>query len=662
MQTPAWYYHRLRRMGGAEILWRLTGVAREATDLVRIPLRMFPQVAPVESLDSVSTGFTFVPQHNRLPADRLERLRAKAESILANRLSFFQHDQLFLGESIDWHRDWNQQLASPQGPCPLVDYRVAHVSGDCKQVWEPNRHHQLYVLARAWQQTGDVRYAEGAFRMFESWLDANPFGYGMNWKNPLELGVRVINWVFALDLLRNAPLDRNVWDRIHVALNLHVWDLARKFSRGSSANNHLVGEAAGAFVAAAWLPGLPDAGRIRRQAQHILAAEILKQFNADGGTSEQAIGYQFFSLQFFSVCKLVAERIGEAMPEAYTSRLSAAYGYLDAFAEGGNELPFYGDKDDGYVLDCGDASHDVEAAVAFGRALSGARSGCSAEAGFWLLDIPVVPVAAPTDRLLQSRSFPESGHYLLQSGSGEDRVSIQVDCAPLGYGSIAAHGHADALAFTLRMGGLLMLVDPGTYDYYTEPHWRNGFRHTRAHNTVCVDDQNQSELLGAFLWGRQTESRCLEWRSDGALTVLRGEHDGYRALPDPVSVERSFRFHADRRVLELEDVLEATGEHACTTAFHFHPGCEVSVEAGVVTATRAGQSLRIVLPGSVDVSVHRGDVSRMLGWFSSGYHRKEPSTTVVVGARLKGRNTWRYEISMVSAGEPAQIQSSRQRA
>lgn len=650
MQTLHWYYHRLRRMGAAEIAWRLRGAIREVTDLVRIPLRLQPSAPLAGDLASIPCGFSFAPARRPLPDEVHGRLLRKADAILGNRLSFFEHASLHLGEEIDWHRDWNQKLASPRGPCPLVDYRVAHVSGDCKQVWEPNRHHQFYVLARAWHQTGDRRYADKVFDLFRSWLDANPFGYGMNWKNPLELGVRVINWVFALDLLREAPCDERLWRRIHQALWLHVWDLSRKFSRGSSANNHLVGEAAGAFVAASWLPNLPNAQAIRDTARDILIEEIGKQFNADGGTSEQAIGYQFFSLQFFTLTWLIAKRTGQEMPAEYIARLKAAYGYVERFAEGGEELPFYGDKDDGYVLDFGDGSHDPAAVRALAAVLFEGRTASSAEAGYWLLGAEVRRSEHVATTPLQSRAFRDSGHWLLQTGTGDDRISVHVDCAPLGYGSIAAHGHADALAFTLRMGGLLMLVDPGTYDYYTEPAWRNALRHTRAHNTVCVDDTNQSELLGAFLWGRQAQARCLDWTDDSAVAFLRGAHDGYSALPDPVAVERSWCLDKTRRSLEIEDTLSAAQSHRYAAGFHFHPECRVSVVGSLVTAERQGRRLHITLPSDSEASVYRGDDREMLGWFSSGYHHKTPATAVIVRSTFAGRRKWRYSIALESVG------------
>ncbi|MCP5179106.1 MAG: alginate lyase family protein [Pseudomonadales bacterium] len=662
MQSLHWYYHRLRRMDLSEILWRIGGASRELIDLARIPTGLFPKTHPAVAWAALEPGFSVRPAVHRLPEARLTELRAAADRVLENRLSFFQHADLHLGDDIDWHRDWNQGLAAPTAPCPLVDYRVASVSGDCKEVWEPSRHHQLVVLARAWFQTRDAKYGDGAVRVWESWLDANPFGHGMNWKNPLELGVRLVNWVWALDLLRDYPMRESSWARIHVALAQHVWDLGRKFSRGSSANNHLVGEAAGVFVATSYLPMLPDSARLRALTREILCREILSQFHCDGGTQEQALGYQFFSIQFFTVCALVGERTGEPMPPDYLDRLQRACAYLATFGEGGNELPFYGDKDDGYVLNLGDHSHDVRWVSAVSRVMFGDARVATCETAYWLFDVPLETQAGHEDTTpgaLRSHAWPESGHYLLQCGEGANRISVHVDCAPLGYGSIAAHGHADALAFDIRLGGLAMLVDPGTFDYFTQPDWRDAFRRTLNHNTACIDDEDQSEMLGAFLWGRRTTATPLCWQDDEAVTFFRGAHDGYAVLVDPVSVERSYCLDKARRVLEVEDDVRGQAPHRYAAAFHFHPDCAVTVIDGVVEVTRCGRSLSLRLPEGVDVAMFRGDEKQRLGWFSAGYHHKQPATTVVVRTTFEGACKLRYAIALNAADAAAESRPVR---
>src|SRR5262249_12423173 len=151
-------------------------------------------------------------------------------------------------------------------------------------------------------------------------------------------------------------------------------------------------------------------------------------------------------------------------------------------------------------------------------------------------------------------ALPESGHYLLQVGhrGRGDLVSVVFDCGDLGFKSIAAHGHADALSFTLRAFGSALFVDPGTYYYFTYPDCRSYLRSTKAHTTVAVEGLDQSVMLGPFLWGARAQARCVAWepRKQGGKVI--GEHDGYTRLTDPVLHRRTLELDGHSRILSIQ--------------------------------------------------------------------------------------------------------------
>ncbi len=187
-----------------------------------------------------------------------------------------------------------------------------------------------------------------------------------------------------------------------------------------------------------------------------------------------------------------------------------------------------GDADDGYVVKLAaepgfspHISQIVTGAVLFGREDLASKAGALDGKTATLLGVEAVR------RLAQLRirgrhgfrprmQFPESGYYLLGTAfETPDEVRLLVDSGPLGYLSIAAHGHADALSFVLSIGDREILVDPGTYAYHTEPSWRRYFRSTLAHNTVGIDGEDQSVQAGNFMW---TATRA------GTLHRIRGRY------------------------------------------------------------------------------------------------------------------------------------------
>ena len=119
--------------------------------------------------------------------------------------------------------------------------------------------------------------------------------------------------------------------------------------------------------------------------------------------------------------------------------------------------------------------------------------------------------------------FSENPPAILGSDfESEQEVRLIVDAGPLGYTNIAAHGHADALSFTLSIAGLEFLVDPGTYAYHTQKKWRDYFRGTSAHNTVRVDKQDQSVGGGNFMWLEKAVAECEEWAPGEDIDYFKG--------------------------------------------------------------------------------------------------------------------------------------------
>jgi hypothetical protein len=135
------------------------------------------------------------------------------------------------------------------------------VVGNIKYLWEANRHLHLVTLAQAHSLSGDSRYALAIRAQVDSWIQQCPVGRGPNWVSALELGIRLINWSIAWQLLGGAR-SRLFADEDGEAFRERwlksIFELARmisgNLSRFSSANNHLIGEAAGVYVAATTWP------------------------------------------------------------------------------------------------------------------------------------------------------------------------------------------------------------------------------------------------------------------------------------------------------------------------------------------------------------------------------------------------------------------------
>ncbi|MCH7838754.1 MAG: alginate lyase family protein [Planctomycetes bacterium] len=671
MQSLRWYIQRLASMTPREVAWRAWGKVCGSLDR---PLRRWRArdgsvghilgVNPDESI----TASQVLGEHFRsgeLKFNSAEARRwkpaliAQADRLVQHRIDLLSLQDLHLGDEIDWNYEYEAGKRIPLRAGASIDYRDYQEVGDCKLVWELSRHHHLVVLARAYRVTEKEQYAQEIARQLEGWIRQCPFGLGIHWRSPLELAIRMINWVWTYELLDGgARLPEPLRHQVLLSVHQHLSQITRQYSRFSSANNHLIGEAAGVFIAGSYFTGLKGSAKWRADSRKILVREIFRQTYLDGGTREQATAYHVFVLWFFILAGLCARRAGEDFPEEYWERMERMFDYLDTLTEGADALPQIGDGDDGYVVDLGGRADMLASlfsigAMLFDRSDLKARAGPFGEAGFWLFGpagrkqfdgLGTVETACP----IQSRALPASGYYLLQRGHrGEaDRISVVFDCGELGYLSIAAHGHADALSVLLRVGGLDVLVDPGTYDYFTYPQWRRYFRGTRAHNTVVVDDVDQSEMLGLFLWRHRARCQLLRWEPAERSGMVIGEHDGYVRLKDPVVHRRTVILPDDdlvqtastvQAVLTVRDEILARGRHDVAVYWHFSEHCRVeqdgnsrfrvSFDTGFLTMT---------VDPCLSVEMVTGSEDPVLGWVSRGYHRKVPAMTLVGRCRSEG--------------------------
>lgn len=462
----------------------------------------------------------------------------------------------------------------------------------------------------------------------------------MNWRSPLELAIRLINWVWAFDLIQDSgAVTPEFRSKLLHSVYLHLWEITRKYSYGSSANNHLIGEAAGVFIATSYFQGLQNAEKWRDDSHKILEREIILQTYPDGCTREQAFGYHLFVLQFFLLAGIVARKIEKDFTEAYWKRLEKMFEFSVAMIEGGQPTMF-GDCDDGYVLDLGGGKNDLYGLLSIGSVLFDRPNfkeltGGYSEPTFWLLGpssretFDAIQAVSNQGSLL-SKAFPESGYYLLQcgqKGSG-DEISVLFDCGELGYKSIAAHGHADALSFTLRAFGVDVFIDPGTYDYFSYPEWRNYFRSTRAHNTVVVDDFDQSVMLGPFMWGDRAQTRCMKWEPQPTGGFVIGEHDGYKRFN--CIHRRKLELDQNSRTLTIHDTIVSSESHKVKIYFHISDYCLVKEEEpNFLKIVAEGRNVILIIDPNLSVKTLKGSDNQNGGWLSRQYHQKVQLTTIM---------------------------------
>jgi hypothetical protein len=645
-----WTANRLSRMSLAEVAFRVQRALSERVERAGFGLATSPPRAADRHVGP------WLPRERG--AIEAAPAVATADRILAGRFRIFARDYA-LGFPPQWNVDPATGVRAPLDFGKRIDYRDERRVGNIKTLWEPSRHLELVSLAQAFALTAEPRYAEGCATLLRSWFEQCPYPRGVHWASSLEAAIRLLNWSVAWDLLggADAPLPRDVREAWLASVYQHCWFIDGHRSRHSSANNHLLGEWMGLFVAALTWPCWPRSARWLRRARDGFEAEALAQNAPDGVNREQAVYYHHEVADMMLLCGLAGRARGVAFAPAYWQRLQAMLDFVLALMDVRGHVPMIGDADDALMLRL---HHDDDAfcpyrsllasgAVLFGRADFKAAAGAFDAKSRWLLGadgacaFDALPVAAPAPRV---RHFEHGGYTVLGTRLGEaDELRLVADAGPLGYLSIAAHGHADALAFTLSAGGHELLVDPGTYAYHTEREWRDWFRGTAAHNTVEVDGENQSVIGGNFMWLQRAQA-TLETLAFGEQgDVWQASHDGYRRLADPVLHRRRIEVAHAQRTIVVTDTLECEGSHTARLHWHVAETVDVRLDGCDVVLDAPGVRLRVTLLGAtVSPTLLRGGTDPRGGWLSRRFGKKQPTTQIVWTLPVHRTTQWRTEL------------------
>jgi hypothetical protein len=464
---------------------------------------------------------------------------------------------------------------------------------DIRVLWEPARLQRATLLlahaAVACKQAdhADSSEAQGdAKAMIMSWLCANPFPQGIHYKSAMECGLRIPVFFYALkQIQRLTPLESN---QLLGAIYRHALLVSKKLSLHSSLGNHTICEAVGLIFAGAIYQFTPEGRRWLEAGIELLDGELPHQILADGGPAEQSLNYHRFVLDLYWLAADFIHKNDLGDVSAWQPRLMRGESFLDAFKDHTGHWPSIGDSDDGFAVAPG-----------------------------------IVPARCAGSKIGRYGAiFENSGYSIIRTG----KLVFSFDHGPLGLAPLYNHGHADALSITLSMKGHPLLVDPGTYRYNGVPRWRRYFKGTRAHNTVNIDDQDQAVQETGFIWSKPYTAKLTAFESEGDDLFFEAVHDGYMRLISPVRHQRSVYFF-NKENFTIKDRFFGKDVHCFQINFHLHPNAAAIFDGKWWIIDHGGERIYIrLLEG--DFQSVRGRTNPLMGWFSSHYGQKEPTSTL----------------------------------
>jgi hypothetical protein len=551
-----------------------------------------------------------------------------------------------LQDDIDWHLDKLSGLHFELSPHNKMNIRSNRLRS-AKNVWEINRLHILTPLALKYKTTGDSIYLERFIKLIEDWSNKNPFLYGINWYSNIEVNIRLINFYYMWELLRANELQNTNPAFNHFVINTwmpliynHIDYSANHLSYYSSANNHLVSEYSGLFIATSkW--HFKEFKHLQEFAKRGLEVEIVKQ-HVGGINKEEASEYIQFITDLFYLPFLVGKSRGNHFSATYQNSLIEIFNYIYEFRDIKGNIPRYGDDDDGHVLwqglskDKNNFNSLMLSAFSLTEDNKYIENVSDLDLKNRLIDPDTVklPIRRAIDGVRSRGSvfYPKQGHYFFKKQTNvNSEIYFHFNAGPLGYLSIAAHGHSDALSFEMNINGIQFFIDPGTYCYHVEPEWRNYFVSSRAHNTITINNQNQAKRSGDTMWHNHYSCKSQVVQATEVEDEVIASHNGYSGLLH----ERKIHFNKVQNEILVSDHISGERENEFSVYFplHIHKDVEIINETRGCFRLKHDSGVEVgvcfeceVLPQEIELS--RGELDPINGWNAPSFLVKEPSQVI----------------------------------
>lgn len=338
---------------------------------------------------------------------------------------------------------------------------------------------------------------------------------------PYPISLRVINWIRFVN--RHKINDTQIIDAIYLQTN-HLTHRLEYHLLG----NHLLENGFSMLHAAKFFSNK----RFYKIAKRILEQQLKEQILADGGHFELSPMYHqiifYRVLESIDILKNNYKDTDKELLNFLLEKSSAMLSWLNNMTFSNGDIPLLNDSTNGIAP----STHQLQI------------------------------FAKKTGIHSSNNPLTESGYRKFN----KHRYEAIIDVGPIGPKYQPGHAHSDMLNLIIYKDSNPFLIEVGISTYQINPR-RLLERGTESHNTVVVNNENQSQVWSGFRVAKRANLLLLKDDSE----MILAQHDGYKNI-----------LH-QRKVNFLEKQINITdtifGEVKMATAhWHFHPNIVIKLE------------------------------------------------------------------------------------
>jgi uncharacterized heparinase superfamily protein len=550
------------------------------------------------------------------------------------------------GDHINWHFNSNDIKKSyPNiytGDVITADNKKF---GDYRITWELNRHHHFIWYAQNYLMTKDETYIARLKYELNDWVSQNKVGYGINFKSPMEISIRIINWIVTMvilyrvgrsDIFFNKDVINNLLGQI-LYLNDNLFIKDRKLR-----NNHSIVELAGLII----FKAITDWNRLSSLDNDLypkLFKELEEQFYEDGVNFEHSPTYSRFTIESLLVVLVLLKQKEFSDNQKRLYDLTKIYvQVLRKFVTPENSVPLFSDSDNGRILFLGGTNKEFNNFRGFfdfcgfyfnneELFISENKSDINEETKWWCFLSNIEVNSFQKTKKDNLNYFSSSGYWIYNT----EKIYFAFKSGYLGNRNLdfeyAPHVHNDLLSYILYINGKPFIVDSGTYTYdISDDNFRNYFRSSAAHSIIIVDKNEQLSHVETF--------KAINLPKANLVKLDDYTCEGSIELENKIILNRRVKIIKDNKLEFLDSASELSNGMKIETIFNLHPSVKLEIKDSDVYLTNSNVQAKICFNKQ-----DRYEIKTKNGWVSESYNEKKENQKLILSALSNGseyRNNW----------------------
>ncbi|SHK16651.1 Heparinase II/III N-terminus [Clostridium cavendishii DSM 21758] len=432
-------------------------------------------------------------------------------------------------EKIKWNVDYLSGYKWSNNFYKKIKLVDLNNNADVKIPWEISRFQNLITLGQAYNIEKDEKYTKEFIEQIESWIKNNPFKGSVNWTCAMEVAIRAVNLIGALELFKESDLiDNKFLSKYNSILYAHGEFIINNLENKKHTTNHYISDLVGLI----WL-GIYFKDYNKWSIKWLefgvkeLEIEVKKQVNEDGTDYETSTSYHRLVFELLIYTLIVCDKNNIELNSALKEKVKKMAYFIVKITKNNGLIPLIGDADDGRLFILNNyftwRKDDFREVLRLAENYYNELYICEEytnESIELILNRKKNLIDKKEDMI--SNEFPNGGYYLLKN----ENIYSLIRCGTLSCNGQGGHSHNDQLSLVLSVRNEDFFIDPGVFVYTSDYKKRNQYRSTFMHNTVVVNDDEQNEVSDYRLF--EMKERTFGKLIDFNENEFSGSHFGYK--------------------------------------------------------------------------------------------------------------------------------------